>query len=86
MINGKSNPVEWALMSYDIEEVIEHLQTLYDRLTPDSEIDEIDFAISVGHVYAHLNRIWNSRNHVGEMSHEQFVEFTKFPTDLNTSG
>jgi len=86
MINAKENPVEWALLSYELDEVIEHLQDIFKSFTPDSEIDEPKFKVYLSHVYAHLNRLWNARNHIGEISHEQHTEFSRFPTDLKPSG
>ena len=86
MINGKDNPVEWALMSYELEEVIEHLQHILDRIGSESEVDEIEFGFDMGHVYAHLNRIWNARKQTGEYSDAQRDEFSKFPIDIELVG
>ena len=86
MINGKENPVEWALLSYEIEELIEHLQEISNSITPESEIDEEDFRVDISHVYAHINRIWNQRNHIGEVSEQQFDEYSKFPNDIKPIG
>ena len=86
MINGKDNPVEWALLSYEIEEAIEHLQDISDKIIPGSGIDEEDFKIRMGHVYAHLNRIWHSRNHIGDISSEQSEEYSEFPKDVKRYG
>lgn len=86
MINGKENPVEWALLSYELEEVIEHLQKISSSIIPESEIVETEFKVDISHVYAHINRIWNQRNHTGEVSDQQFVEFSKFPNDIEPIG
>ena len=86
MINGKDNPVEWALLAYEIEEVVEHLQDLSNEVIPGSGIDETEFNIQLGHIYSHINRIWNSRNHTGEFSKEDHDKYSEFPTDLNIYG
>ena len=86
MINGKENPVEWALMSYELEEVIEHLQEISRLIMPESEIDEEELKVYISHVYAHINRIWNQRNHTGEITDQQFVEYSKFPNDIEPGG
>ena len=86
MINGKENPVEWALLSYELDEVIEHLQEISNSITPESEIDETEFKVYIGHVYAHINRIWNQRNHTGDITDQQFEEFSKFPNDIEPVG
>ena len=31
-------------------------------------IDEIDYLIQIGHLSAHLNRGWNSKDNIGEYS------------------
>ena len=40
------------------------------------------YAVDVAHVFAHLNRAWNSREFVGEMSEKQWEEYRSFPNDL----
>ncbi len=82
MINGKDNPVEWAMMSYNLEEVVEHLQELSNLVIPDASIDEEEFKVYMGHIYAHLNRIWNQRNHIGDISDEQLEQYSEFPVDI----
>ena len=86
MINGKDNPVEWALMGYELDEVIEHLQNISNQFKPQSEVCEIEFGVDMGHVYAHLNRIWNSRNHKGDILQEQFDKYSEFPDDVELIG
>ena len=86
MINEKDNPVEWALMCYQFEEVVEHLQNLSNEIVPNAEINEEEFNVQMGHIYSHLNRIWNSRNHIGEISDENFEEYSKLPKDIKLYG
>ena len=86
MINEKDNPVEWALMCYQFEEVAEHLQNLSNEIVPNAEINEEEFNVQMGHIYSHLNRIWNSRNHIGEISDENFEEYSKLPKDIKLDG
>ena len=86
MINEKDNPVEWALMCYQFEEVAEHLQNLSNEIVPNAEINEEEFNVQMGHIYSHLNRIWNSRNHIGEISDENFEEYSKLPKDIKLYG
>jgi len=74
------------MMIYEIEEVIEHLQEVSDRITPESFIDEEEFKVRLGHVYAHLNLLWNSRNHIGELSSEQSEQYKQLPNDITLYG
>ncbi len=86
MINGIGNPVEWALLGYELDEVAEHVQALSKLITPNGTLSEEEFEVYVGHIYAHLNRIWNSRNHVGELDDDLRREFTQFPSDISFLG
>jgi len=83
LINGKDNPVEWALLAYEIDEVIEHLQALGESFTPNGSIKSEVYEVQLRHVYAHLNRAWNSRNRLGEQTPELFELESKFPSDLD---
>ena len=86
MINGKDHPVEWAMLSYELADAIEHLQSLSDEIVPNGSIDDADFEVQLGHVFAHLNRAWNSRNRKGEASDKQRELETQFPTDISPIG
>jgi hypothetical protein len=49
-------------------------------------IEEEEFGVELGHVYAHLNRAWHARGQGGEVSTEQWVKFSAFPKDLEPVG
>jgi len=84
MLNKKSNPVEWTSLMYELEDAKEHLSNLIAELDSKQNLDEADLKIQMGHVYAHLNRVFNSRNHIGEISTKEFVEYSKFPVDIDS--
>jgi hypothetical protein len=87
MINQSENPVPWALLIQEIDDVREHLASLANQMASDGCIDDEDFAAQVGHAYAHLNRIWNRRNHpADEISEEHWAMFSRFPTDIDPVG
>ncbi len=86
MISSEENPVEWALLSYELEEVTEHLQELSNKINLATSISEEEFSVAIGHIYAHLNRIWNSRNHKGEITQELFEKFSQPPCDMELYG
>jgi hypothetical protein len=87
MINQTDHPVTWALLVYEIDDLREHLDTLAKQMAQDGRIDADDFRAHVSHAYAHLNRIWNSRNEGSEEAvHHRSDEFTKFPTDIDPIG
>lgn len=86
MISHTKNPVEWALLVMEIDEFAEHTKDLSEQMANDGKIDIEDYQIQVGHLYAHINRIWNARNHIGEITDELFEFHSKFPNDIAPVG
>ncbi len=86
MINEKDKPVEWALLLYDLDDAREQLASLVDQMNKDGRIDEEEYAVRLGDVFAKLNRGWNARDHVGEISDSDFDRFSRFPSDLDPVG
>jgi len=82
MINSKDNPIEWSQLMYELEDAHEHLGNLIKEMSKEGRIDVEGYAVDVAHVYAHLNRAWNSREFIGEMSEAQWGEYRAFPKDL----
>ncbi len=81
MINKIDNYVELALLSDELSDAKEHLDNLINKMSND-DIGEAEFRINLAHIYSHLNRAWNSRNHVGKMDTELWEEFSRFPKDI----
>lgn len=87
MINQTDYPVAWALLLYEIDEVREHLESLAKQMSEAGRIDEEELEVQIGHVYAHLNRIWHRRdNGSGELTREQWEAFSRFPDDIEPVG
>lgn len=87
MVNAKDNPVAWALLVQGIEDAREHIASLVDQMNRAGTIEEEDFAVQLGHAYAHINRVWNARNHAGEeMTDEEWEIFSRFPHDIKPVG
>jgi len=86
LINPNDNPVEWAMLGYELDDVREHITSLLAGLDAKTGIDEGDFRIQIFHVMTHLNRIYNSRNHIGKIDDDLFSEFSKFPSDFSAIG
>lgn len=82
MINKVEHPVAWSLLLYELEDAREHLGVLIKEMTTEQDFAEPELRISLGHVAAHLNRAWNSRNSTGTLSPEQRNAFREFPQDL----
>ena len=87
MINNNDNPVAWAMLITELDDAREHLEELLKGLSESDEMDEdSEFSVYLGHIYAHLNRAWNSRNQEDEISQEQWLLFSQFPKDIKPVG
>ncbi len=86
MINKKSHPVGWALLLTELEDVQEHIADLVKELENSEEMDDEELSVHLGHVYAHLNRIWHARNEEEGVSENQWSEFSQFPKDVKPVG
>lgn len=86
MINQVDNPVEWAMLLYELNDAREHLEELLKEMSECDDFTNEDFAVSLGHVFAHLNRAWNTRDIKSEMTSDQIDAASKFPTDLTPVG
>ena len=81
MIDRTAEPVAWAQFAYELTDAHEHLGELINVLDHEA-IDDTEFAVHLGHVYAHLNRAWHCRNQTTEISVQQWNEISAFPTDI----
>lgn len=86
MINQESNPVEWAMLIYELDDAREHLETLLKDISESEDFTDEDYSVHLGHIFAHLNRAWNTRNVDSEMTAEQQDAMSQFPTDLQPIG
>ncbi|NHQ87701.1 hypothetical protein HA050_16410 [Iodobacter sp. HSC-16F04] len=82
MINKEQNPVGWAMLMHELNDAREHLSNLITESQNTPEYDEVNLRVDLGHVYSHLNRAWHHRNKSGDISEPEWVESSKFPTDL----
>jgi len=85
MINA-DNPVAWSQFLYELEDAKEHLANLITDLQNDSAYNEEQFRVDLGHVYAHLNRAWNTRNSESGATKENCEILSKFPSNLKPVG
>jgi len=84
MITKKDNYAEWALLMYELDDAREHLGALTREMTDASDFTEEDYRIQLGHIYAHLNRAWNTRDRTGtEHTDETFHDSSRFPKDID---
>ena len=86
MINLKNNPVEWAGLLYELDDLKEHLEILINEMGENGEIQDESYKVQIGHLYAHLNRAWNSRNSTSDEVEKEFEKLTEFPQDIKTCG
>jgi hypothetical protein len=76
----------WDNIAYNLEDALDELQKLDKRMLSGDMPDEVEFQISMEHIYHHLNFAWNTRffsieNHAN-MTKEQFIQWGKCPEDL----
>ncbi len=86
MINLQNNPKEWATLMYELEDAKEHLEDLINTMNSQENIDEVNYEINLGHIFAHLNRAWNSRNTIGEYTDKTRSIISAFPKDIEPCG
>ena len=88
MLNPDEHPVAWAMLMHELDDAHEHLGELIDRLQRGDPVDEDDFRVDLGHVYAHLNRAWNGRSDpdAANASGGTREQRTRFPQDLEPVG
>ena len=82
----RQNHVAWSQFIYELEDAKEHLENLLNEIQADDEYGDEKFRIDLGHVYAHLNRAWNSRNIEKEISKKEWENNSKFPQDIQPVG
>ncbi|WP_428717312.1 hypothetical protein [Undibacterium curvum] len=82
MINKQNNPVGWAMLMYELEDAKEHLSNLITKIESDPKYEEANLRIDLGHVYSHLNRAWHRRDKADDFSEQEWIEASKFPSDL----
>ena len=86
MINAQQHPVAWVGLLTELEDAREHLEGLIKSMNDVGSIEESVFGVDLGHVFAHLNRAWHSRNQTSEISEHQWPSFSQFPKDLKPVG
>jgi hypothetical protein len=82
MISKETAPEAWVTLMYELEDAQEHLTSLISKMNSDTEYDEVNLRIDLGHVFSHLNRAWNRRDASGDTDEENWQRDSQFPTDL----
>ena len=84
MLTNNEHPTAWAMLIDELSDAHEQLGSLITRMTTAGAIDETDYSVQLGHVFAHLNRAWHGRDDVGleDVSQELREQRSKFPVDL----
>ena len=76
------------MLIYELSDAHEHLSALINQMSDVGTIDEIEYSIQLGHVFAHLNRAWHGRDdaELDDVPDELREERSKFPVDLMPVG
>ena len=83
MISKESAPVAWSALMYELEDAQEHLTSMIASMNSDADYDEVNLRIDLGHVFSHLNRAWQRREKIEGLDEVEWLEASKFPTDLS---
>lgn len=88
MINQKENSVSWVILMHELDDAHQHLGALIAEMAENGEIDEVEYRIGLGHLFAHLNRAWNGRKDIELDKTPQRIRSkrSQFPTDLEPCG
>lgn len=88
MLNQAEHYVAWALLAHELDEARDHLESLVTEMASAGRIEEGEFQVQLGHVFAHLNRAWHSRNdpNFDQLSQDEYVKRGQFPRDLEPCG
>jgi hypothetical protein len=88
VLSAAEHPVAWAILVYELADAHEHLRTLVAQMQAAGGIEEPDFAVQLGHVFAHLSRAWHGRGdpRLDDQSADLHAERSRFPTDLYPVG
>jgi hypothetical protein len=71
---------------YELEDAKEHLESLIIEMNKEGSINEIEYNIQIGHVFAHFYRGWNSRSKIGKYDDKEREQFSSFLSDLEPCG
>jgi len=82
VISKTQNPIAWTQLCYELSDAAEHIETLLKEMNSSSDFSVEDFQVQVSHIYAHLNRAWNSREIGDGLSDAEWETFRAFPTDI----
>ena len=80
-MNAKDNPVAWAMLISELEDIQEHTKSLMDELIEKGALDDIEYEIDIAHIYSHLNRAWHRRKFKNDLSEKEWEDASKLPTD-----
>ena len=88
MLSQNEHPVAWAMFEYELGDAHEHLGALINKMHSAGGMDEDEFAVHLGHVFAHLNRAWHGRNdpNLDTETDEESAERSQHPSDLSPVG
>ncbi len=86
MISREQHPMGWALFLYELADAHEHLGQLLKDAEGAPDFSEEELRVSLGHVYAHLNRAWYRRNVSDDFPLSDWEAVSRFPVDIEPVG
>ena len=88
MLSNAEHPVAWAMLVYELADAHEHLGELIARMEATGGMDDSEYSVHLGHVFAHLNRAWHGRNDPELDNKPEGLrdEWSRYPADLPPVG
>ncbi len=86
MVSQKNNPVSWQQLLYELSDANQHLKQLHAEMSSQGSIGIEEYRIALGHIYAHLNRAWHSRDLADQPTDAEWNELSRFPSDVPPVG
>ena len=89
MLNPQTDPIEYSRFMFELTDASEHLEKLISDIEGNSEYSDTELSIDMGHIFAHLNRAWNTRNRDDSNPVDIKAEhdsISEFPLDLKPIG
>ena len=86
MIDQNTNPVPWSLLVSRLDDARQHLEKLVDDMAANGSIEEEELRVALGHIYAHLNRAWHTRDQTADVAETDWAQISRFPNDVDPVG
>lgn len=86
MVDKNLDPVSFSILLDNLSDAKEHIGDLIKSVQNTEDYSEVELAIELGHVYAHMNRAWNNRDLTDDSLEFDWDKASDFPKDIRPVG